>query len=172
MLATGPAALSRRGVLAVAAVGVAGGCDLDPRGAEPTVPTPTAGAPSEVGEDTDLLLLDQARAATERALATVLVVRDHHPRLRDSMRPLAVLHRAHATALDEAGRQGADDPVPVPIAGGDPTEALAAVRREEARLQRRLAAWSVQAGSGGFAQLLASMSAGVAAHLVDLPAGP
>ena len=153
-------------------VGVAVGCDLDPRAAEPTVPTPTAGAPSEAGEDTDLLLLDQARAATEQALATVLLVRDEYPRLRDSMRPLAALHRVHAKALDEAGRPGADDRGPVPIAGADATEALAAVRREEARLQRRLAAWSVQAGSGSFAQMLASMSAGVAAHLVDLPAGP
>lgn len=175
MLATGPAALSRRGALAVAlagvGTGVVTGCDLDPRATGPTTPTPTAGAPSAPGTDTDLLLLDEAREATAQALALVVTVGARYPRLRGAMRPLAALHEAHAEALEDAGPDGPAE-VPGPEVEGAASSALARVRLEEARLRRRLAAWSVQAGSGSFARLLASMSAGVAAHLADVPSGP
>ena len=119
------------------------------------------------------MLLDEARAATAQALATGADVRDAYPRLRDSMRPLAALHRAHAEALDEAGRAGCRRRRPVPIVGGDADRARwprSAARRPGSSAGSRPG--RCRRAAARFARLLASMSAGVAAHLVDLPAGP
>ena len=82
------------------------------------------------------------------------------------MRALGELHAAHLAAL--AGRPAAGGS-PVPAFDG-PDEALGRVRVREQQAQRRLAAWSVAAESGALARLLASMSAGVAQHLAQLPA--
>ena len=169
--------VSRRTTLVVGAVGAIGvvvltsGCDLDPR-AEPGPPAPTTGAPTDPAADADLVLLDDVRAGVGTALALVEATRRRHPTLRPLLRPLALAHRAHDAVLADAGRgsDGAQDPAP-PVRG-DPGRALSALRGRETRLQRDLSDAAVQAGSGGFARVLASMSASVAQHLTLLPEGP
>jgi len=148
------------------------GCDLGPRTSRTAEPAPTSGAPAEPGEDADRLLLDDLRALLLGASGLVATTRDTCRELRRPLAPLAALHRAHLAVLDEAG--GSDDAIqrPGPSPERRATEALARVRQREERLRSRLADASVRAGSGEFARLLASMSAGVAAHLADLPAGP
>jgi hypothetical protein len=161
-------AVTRRAALAAGAVAVVAGCDLDPRSSEPDQPSPTEGAPREPDADIDLVLLDQARAATARALAVVSAVRRGHPSLWGPLRPLAALHRAHAGVLDAPD----DDQPDAQTARGDVVAALARVRRVEARLQSRLTGLAGRAGSGELARLLAGMGAGVAQHLAALPDGP
>ena len=151
---------------------VTAGCDLDPRTAQPAEPAPTSGGPTDPGEDADRLLLDDLRVLLLGVSGLVATARDTYQDLRRPLAPLAALHRAHLAVLDEAG--GSDDPTgwPGQLPELRATEALARVRVREERLRSRLADGSVRAGSGEFARLLASMSAGIAAHLADLPAGP
>ncbi len=106
------------------------------------------------------------------ALATVTSVRRAVPMLRPSLGPLRRLHATHLETLDEAGPGSGEGSVDSPTAVGDAAEALDRLRRDELRLQRRLAAMAVAAASGPFARMLASMSAGVAAHVADLPEQP
>lgn len=163
--------VSRRATLAAGAVVLAGGCDLDPR-AEPSPAMPTTGAPADPGGDTDLVLLDAVHASVRETLASVEAIRRRHPTLRAALRPLAAAHRAHDAELTEAGRGPDGTGAAPPGVRGGPARALAQVRGRETRLQRQLAEAAVQAGSGGFARLLGSMSASVAQHLTLLPRGP
>lgn len=160
--------LGRRGVLA-GALGVAAlsACDADdlrpPEDeAEPT-PSATTSPPEP---DADLTLSEDLAYAMSTALVVVDQARRSFPGLRGRLRPLARMHRAHLAVL-----QPPDRGVPLPEPSGSPSDALAAVRRTEDALQRRLAAASVEAGSGALARLLASVSASVAQHAAaHLPA--
>jgi len=157
--------------VAAAAV-VTAGCDLDPRTSRPAQPAPTSGAPTDPGEDADRVLLEDLRVLLLGVSGLVATTRDTFQDLRRPLAPLAALHGAHLAVLDGSG--GSDNPTgrPRPLPELRASEALARVRVREARLGSRLADGSVRVGSGEFARLLASMSAGVAAHLADLLAGP
>jgi hypothetical protein len=135
--------------------------DLDPRGDDPT-PAATTGAPI----DEDQSLVDDVVAELLRMAALVAQAQARFPGLRRSTAPWRRLHAAHLEAL--GGGQAATR------AAGRPTTAAATLRElrtQEAQLQRRLADWSVAAGSGALARLLASMSAAVAQQLAA-PAPP
>jgi hypothetical protein len=174
------AAATRRAALggALATLAAVSACDLaqpaDPAGdasgaASPTPSGEAAGAPSGNGsasaEDPDAALVDEVLADLGE-LAALVAAGSRFAPLRAPMRALAALHAAHLEALDgePAGQQSPG----VRFAG--PAEALRQVRVREQQAQRRLADWSVAAESGALARLLASMSAGVAQHLVVLPA--
>lgn len=166
--------VSRRATLAVGAVGaavLAGGCDLDPR-AEQAPVAPTTGAPTDPDEDADLVVLGEVRASVSEALALVEATRRRHSVLRAPLRLLSVAHRAHDSQLAAAGRDAGGTPDAPPSVRRDAAGALAEVRARETRLQRQLSEAAVQAGSGGFARLLGSMSASVAQHLTLLPPSP
>ena len=79
------------------------------------------------------------------------------------------LHTAHLAALDRAAG-ATTSPGPTPEL---PTERTTRprLRRHEAGAQRELAHLAQEAASGALARLLASMSAGIAAHLA-VPVGP
>jgi hypothetical protein len=168
----GPAWISRRGAVLAGGTLLLTACDLDPRSDPPAEPAPTSGAPEDLSAEADLALLDDARALVATALATVTGVRRAIPGLRPDLVPLRRLHATHLDALDEAGPSSAEgeaDPLPV---AGDAAAVLADLRRHELGLQRRLASMAVASASGSFARMLASMSAGVAAHLAALPEQP
>lgn len=153
---------------------VLGGCDLDAGSgpADPAGPTETTGAAPVRSPDADLRLLADARGLVLDASILVAACRDAFPSSRSRLASVAELHREHLRALDEAG-PAADSATPSPPRPAiSPGVAARRVRRQEERLQRRLAQLAAGAASGGFARLLASMSAGVAQHLDRLPAGP
>lgn len=129
--------------------------DLDPRDDDPT-PAATTGAPV----DADRSLVDDVVAELLRMGALVAQVQARFPGLRRSTAPWRRLHATHLEAL-------AGDAEAPPATGRLTTaaEAMRQVRTQEAQLQRRLADWSVAAGSGALARLLASMSAAVAQQL-------
>jgi hypothetical protein len=153
-------------VLSGTAVGLAtlSACDvddLDPRDDDPT-PAATTGAPV----DADQALVDDVVAELLRMGALVAQAQARFPGLRRSTAPWRRMHATHLEALSGNAVS--------PRAPGRLTTAAAAlrqVRTQEAQLQRRLADWSVAAGSGALARLLASMSAAVAQQLAA-PAPP
>ena len=165
-------AVSRRGAVFGGAGLVLTGCDLDPR-ADPTPsPAPTSGAPADPSVEADLALLTEARSIVLSALATVTGLRGAIPVLRPVLGPLRRLHATHLGVLEKAGPSSSEDAADSLTVVGDASEALAGLRRDELRLQRRLADLAVAAASGAFARMLASMSAAVAAHLAALPEQP
>ena len=99
-------------------------------------------------------------------LSGLVAAGSRYASLRTPLRALGELHAAHIEALD--GERTVGDAPAVAFAG--PADALRRVRAREQQGQRRLAGWAVAAESGALARLLASMSAGVAQHLVVLPA--
>lgn len=130
-----------------------------------TVRSPLEARPTETATpaplDPDLALRDRAllAIATQGALVTsTLKVR---PRLTARLTPLQTLHQAHAAALPEA-----EESAPARVPAGT----WATVLQGERTLQRQLASFAQQAESGGFARLLASMSAGVAQALAGVGA--
>ena len=177
------AAATRRAALggALATLAAASACDLAQPADEPVgrsgeasgtrrSPRPRGGRGtlrrvSTPPEDPDTALVDEVLADLGE-LAALVAAGSRFAPLRAPMRALAALHAAHVEALD--GEPVAGRSPGVGFAG--PAEALRRVRAGEQQAQRRLADWSVAAESGALARLLASMSAGVAQHLVALPA--
>ena len=153
MIGTPGLPTTRRAALAGSVAGVlaGAGCDLRPDAA----PRSEAPSPSASAEDPDAALADEAVARSRHLLGLVLAV-PH--RDRRAVAGLAALHRAHLGALQAPQRPGRH-------AGPSAKPALSSVRRAEAALQRRLARLAVSAESGQLARVLASMSAGIAAHL-------
>lgn len=150
---------------ALTAGGVGGpllaGCDVDEllpgAGDEPAGPAP---APDP---EADRTLVQEAAEDVVASLAVVAAVRVRHPPLRPVLAGLERLHAAHAEAV---GGEPTGPSAPQTTGAG---AALDLVRRREVAHQRRLADRAVRADSGQLAQLLASMSAGVAQHLTVLP---
>jgi hypothetical protein len=132
----------------------------------PTVP-PTGSASSSASssagvlpETADRLRVGRALASTEALLAGLVALR--RP---DGTAALAAMHTAHRTVLlDLLGTPGS----PLPAA---PLPALhrAEVPLREAGLQAELVSAALTAEDGLVARLLASMSAGIAQHLMTLP---
>ena len=163
---------TRRVLLAGGGAALLTGCDLDPRADPEPAPAPTSGVPSAVSEDADVELRDRVRLSVLGAIDLVKEARARYPRLRGPLADLLVMHEAHLALLDEVGPAADGLPTGVPISEDGPVEALSQVRALEAAHQRSLGRMAVRAASGAFARMLASMSAGVAAHLNALPEAP
>lgn len=138
-----------------ALVGGLSGCDVG----DPDRP----GASAEPAPDPDGELLDRARTEVDEVLALVAALTARHRRMAPGLRDLLALHTAHRVVLAESGTPTAT-PTSAGLSGA-PDELWTLLLLREHTLQRRLAAWAVQASSGTLARLLASMSAGIAAHV-------
>ena len=115
-------------------------------------PSPTAAAEP----DPDRVALDRAVAITSDLLSQL-----GKPGLDPGGR-FAALHTTHLAALDRAAGTSAP---PTPDTGLPVAVGPRAFRRHELAAQRELAHLAQEAASGALARLLASMSAGSAAHL-------
>lgn len=136
---------------------VLAGCDLDPPAADP----PSSSSPT-TSADPDTALVDAVVAELDELVVLVTEAADRRPRLAPELAAFAALHQAHRSVLPER-----DGDATVPRITGSPRAVGDQVRRRELQARSRLADWSVAAESGALARLLASMSAGVAAHLAD-----
>jgi hypothetical protein len=148
----------------VAVLGLAG-CTAD--GSTPSA-EPAASSPAATDAavpDPDRVALDRAREITTTLLAELTeALTSSASRLDpDPGGRFLALHTAHLAALDQASGE---------TATASPTPALPTVRTtrrllrgHEAAAQRELAHLAQEAASGALARLLASMSAGIAAHL-------
>jgi hypothetical protein len=163
---------TRRVVLAGGGAALLAACDLDPRAEPAPAPAPTSGVPSAVSPDADVALRDQLRLGVLGAIDLVESARARYPRLRRPLAGLVVMHEAHLALLDEVGPAADGVPTGVMITQDGPAAALSQVRALEVRHQRELGRMAVRAASGPFARMLASMSAGVAAHLATLAEAP
>ena len=145
-------------LLALAAVSA---CDVDDL--RPPEDDPVPSGPGESPQlDADGQLVQAVVVEIVQTLGFVERMRRRAPTLREDMKQLSRMHRAHLAVLDPAG-QGLTSAV-APKSGG-----LRKVRTREEALQRRLASSAVEARSGSLARLLASMSAAVAQQLADFP---
>ena len=137
------------------------GCDPDPS-ADDQQPTPAPAAET----DPDTALVDAVIAELDELVALVTGTARRRPLLAPVLATFAALHRAHRAVLPE--REA--DPT-TPRVTGSVEQVAARLRQRELQAQRRLADWSLAAESGALARLLASMSAGIAAHLADTGLG-
>ena len=164
--------LTRRtalGAAGLASLGVAAtGCD-DPAA------TPSARATVRSTEIThDVALAVELVAGVQRSVALTTDVVRRFPLLRPSLRPLLETQRAHLALLAEAVP---DEVMPSPSARAVPAttdRAAARARVVRSTKTRRDAfnAAAVEAESGQFARVLASMGAGLAQHLAVLEGAP
>lgn len=143
------------GVLAGALV--VSGCDLG--GADGESDPATSATPAG---DPDAALVDDVVNEVDELLALVTAAADHRPSLAPALATLAALHQAHREALPDR-----ESTATTPDVRGTGRQVAGQVLRREAQARERLADWAVAARSGSLARLLASMSAGVAAHLAD-----
>jgi hypothetical protein len=181
-----PSRPTRRSVLAAALAvpaATAAGCTLSGQ-------APSEGSAREANEvDPDVALLEQVSQATDEVVALYEAVIEEHHGLRDDLQPLLAAHRAHVDALGQAapdaaegarggqgerggGRDGSSAQAPhVPR---HPKQAVRRLQSTERQTSKRLLEVTREAQSGGFARLLASMSASSAqaAHVLgDLSGG-
>lgn len=164
--------LTRRSALGAAALASLGaaatGCD-DPSA------TPAARATVRSTEITpDVALAVELVAGVQRSVALTTDVVRRFPLLRPSLRPLLETQRAHLALLAEAVPEQA---MPSPSATGVPTTtdreaARARVVRSATVRREAFNAAAVEAESGQFARVLASMGAGLAQHLAVLEGAP
>lgn len=145
---------SRRAALAVGAGGLlSAGCSTP--GAAPA-PTSTASV------EHDASLAAEAATVSAGLLALVRAAGQDRPGVRRRLAPLVALHRAHLAVLPEPG---ADLGPGVTVPSG---EAVRTVLERERAGSRRIRSCALEAWNGPLARLLASMAAGIAAHVEDL----
>ena len=165
---------SRRAAVGVAC-GVAAalaGCSLD-RDDDPDDPASDpsstgSSGPTEAADDPDTAAVDEAVATTEELLGLI----DAGGPALDPGGLLAAMHAAHLAVLTDGQSSASPSPTTSPQSpssgttdGADVRRRVARLRRRELAAQRDFARLGVAASSGALARLLASMSAGVAAHL-------
>jgi hypothetical protein len=157
---------SRRTAVGAVLAGLAAvsGCDL---GGADDSSEPAAPSSSTPPADPDSALVSTVRTELLELEGLVASAGSGRPRLAADLAGLAALHEAHLAALPEG-----DESVEDRTVTGSVDQVRAQVSRRERQGQRRLAEWSVAAESGALARLLASMSAGIAAHLADAAGGP
>jgi hypothetical protein len=160
--------LTRRSALGAAglvSLGVAAtGCD-DPAA------TPSARATVRSTEIThDVALAVDLVGGVQRSVALTTAVVRRFPLLRPSLRPLLETQRAHLALLAEAvPEQAMPSPSATTVpAGTDRAAARARVLRSTTARRDAFNAAAVEAESGQFARVLASMGAGLAQHLAVL----
>lgn len=152
---------SRRAAIAaaVAAPVALSGCDLS------DAEQPGASSSSPSASDPDESLLDEVLAALGAITAYVEGARRRQRRLQPHAEVLLAMHAAHRGALGDVTDVAPEKPdTTTPL-----DEQWSVVVAREKALQARLAGWAVDAQSGTLARLLASMSAGIAAHLAAAP---
>ena len=142
---------------ALAGTAALAGCDADRRDADPAGRTAPA-----AGTDPDADLVTAVTAELDELVALVTAAAARRPLLARDLAAFSSLHQAHRATLPER-----DTEPPRPRITGTPREVAAQLLRREEQARRRLADWALGAESGALARLLASMSAGVAAHLAD-----
>ncbi|MCW2846763.1 MAG: hypothetical protein JWR90_737 [Marmoricola sp.] len=152
---------------AVAAGLVVTACSVDNPIAKDKSPQKPAALAPDVAVATSAL----AEIKVLRAAVTTTVSR--FPATRAQLTPLLQLHRAHEVSLADAvparAASGAS-PAPVPYAVPRKRDvALSMLLAREGRLHASLDALALRAQSGDFAQLLASMGAGIGQQLAVLP---
>ena len=119
-------------------------------------PTDERPAPTPPPVDPDVALRDQARAAIAAQATLLTTVMKQRPGSVGRLRPWEALHHTHLEALPGGTS------TPSPAAPSVPPEAkVADVLAGERALQAQLASYAQRAESGGFARLLASMSAAI-----------
>jgi hypothetical protein len=127
----------------------------------------------------DVAVLTGAIASEEHLVALYEAVRTAHSGLSSRLDPLLAHHRAHLSALRRHYRPGtySTSPSPSPTASqappavpGQVTQALAALRLAE-RQAAAARVKEVERVEPGFAQLLASIGACEAGHVVALGTG-
>lgn len=151
--------LTRRTALAAAPLAVAAGCRWGPAEEDdPDLPAPEP--------DADAAAVDEAAAASLKALDLVQQVSADHIGLAAALTGLVAMHTAHLELLEADLDGGRPSAAPLP----DTRAAMARVRADEQALQVTLARLAGAASSGTFARALASMSAAVAQHVAALPA--
>jgi hypothetical protein len=122
---------------------------------------------AEAPADPDTAVVDAASVAILEVASLVSVLGERHRGLAGPLTPLSQVHQAHLALLAPGAElTGASSADPV---AGSARSALALLRREEQELQRQLAGLALDASSGTLGRALASMSASIAQHLVDLP---
>lgn len=141
---------------------VLGGCG------DGRAPTGAPGSAPAVPDDDAILTAVRTEVAAAHALVAATA-----SRFRSLQGVLGELQATHAAQLEvlapEGGVAGAE-----PEVTRDRAAALARVRANEERLQRRLLTWAVAVESGPLARVLAAAAAGTAQHLVlleRLPSG-
>ncbi len=150
---------------AIAGLLALAGCDAG--GLEPGKGRTPGAAPAEEVDDPDAALVDRVIDELDELEALVRSAARERPALAPRLAGLGAAHRAHRAVLPE--RRSSRPRVVLPRR---PRELLAEVLRRERVGQDRLADWALEAQSGALARLLASMSAGIAAHLAADPADP
>lgn len=128
--------------------GILGG-DQDPGGSGPVTPTAPA-------VDADSALVTEVAGAIAAVGALATATGAAVPALARIGTHLARIHEAHVDRL------GGAEPVEPPAVPAARATALQRLMLAEARLQDRLVEAAGQAGSGGLAQVLASMAAALA----------
>jgi len=141
----------------------AGGCSLDSSvPPQPDASSATISTPPPLNVDADLVdeVLRQISVAHQTVRESIRLHRD----LRTTLKPLELLHRAHARELGDlpaaTGSLGS--------ANESAPQVLSRVGAAEVLLQRQLVRGATSAESGALALLLASMAAAVAQERATL----
>jgi hypothetical protein len=159
-------ATSRRAAVGVACgAALLAGCSLDLDGDhdDPAAEPSSAGStgPTDAADDPDAAAVDEAVATTQELLGLLAT---GGPAL-DPDGLLAAMHAAHLAVLTDGESSASPSPATSPSTSPQGPSSVARLRRRELAAQREFARLGVAASSGALARLLASMSAGVAAHL-------
>lgn len=167
--------LSRRGVLTGlgATAGLGALSSLAVTGCAADSGVRRDGAPVQPAALTpDVTVATRALAEIEAVAAAVAATTARYPGTRTRVADLARVHRAHAASLADAVPDRAQtDATTAPAAYRVPPRqgrAVPALLAREQLLHRTLDALALQAQSGDFARLLASMGAAVAQRLAVL----
>ena len=162
---------SRRTVLAVGTVGIAGlvsGCSADDtRSEERTSPR------RERDLAPDVAVATAALAEIRAVRAAVTGTLNRFPAARSALAEVVAMHRAHEATLanavpDRAAPSGSAAPAPYVVARGR-AKALRSLAAREERLHGTLDGLALRAQSGDFARLLAAMGAAVQQRLAAWP---
>ncbi len=163
-------ALSRRallhtgGVVGLAALTACAATGTGGEDAAPATEPSPAVAPDVALATLALAEIREARRAVETTLRAL-------PARAPELRAVVSMHRAHEAALVDAVPDGAETAPTPPEYDVPPraARALRRLRRREEQLRERLDALALDAESGAFATLLASMGAGVAQRVATWP---
>ena len=159
--------MTRRSVLGAAGIAVlAAGCDRASK------PRHAARSTAPAQDDPDVRLAANVLAAVAAHRSAVEATIARFPGTRPGLTPVRTMHATHADALSGAVPKGAEVSVPAHPAPHVPASravALRHLRAGEAGLADVLVTAAVQAESGAFARLLASMSVAVDQRLAEWP---